>query len=202
MEEKNRAFAAMLKAAKGRLAGRDPETIAANTGLSFDPVSSVFRLSSLGRDIQISYPGYDITPELDSWHHLIILHYLDVADGTAPIGRLMSFESLPDGLARGGGFDRQCESTISQRIAGRAPEALRAACMALGGEIIPSNADLGAVFPFLPLYPVTLKIWFPDEDIPGAGRMFLDESASHFVSVEDAITVGGLILDGILGHLQ
>ena len=202
MEEKNRAFAAMREAAKARLVPRTAEDIAAKTDIFFDPEQSVFRLTTLGQPLQISYPSYDITPELNTWHHLIVLHYLDVADGTRPTSRIMSFASLPDGLARGGGFDRQCELTIAQRIANADPDSLRRACEALGAEIVPSNADLCAVFPFLPLYPVTLKIWFADEELPGAGRMFLDESASHFMSVEDAITVGGLILDGILAHLQ
>ena len=66
-----------------------------------------------------------------------------------------------------------------------------------GGKIISCNADLGIVFPFLPYYPVTLKIWFADEEIAGTGRMFLDRSAEHFLSVEDAVTVGTLLLEEI-----
>lgn len=46
-----------------------------------------------------------------------------------------------------------------------------------------------------------MKLWFPDDELPGSGRMFLDESAGHFMAVEDAITVGGLILEGILSQL-
>ena len=46
---------------------------------------------------------------LDEWHHLVILHYLEMADGT-PLGqRMTSFGELRDGLVRGGSFDRTCE---------------------------------------------------------------------------------------------
>mgnify|MGYP005796112937 FL=1 len=47
------------------------------------------------------------------------------------------------------------------------------------------------------MYPVTLKIWFADEEFAASGRMFLDGSAEHFLSVEDAVTVGDLILEEI-----
>ena len=94
-------------------------------------------------------------------------------------------------------FDHQNERTISQTLANQPPEHLQEACEKLGAKIISSNADLCAVFPFLPLYPVTLKIWFADEDIAGTGRIFVDESADHHLSVEDAVTVGSLILEKI-----
>ena len=194
-ELKNRAFSEMLKVAKQRLSGRSAEEIAANTKIEFDMEKSEFLLSSLGQNIRISYPEYDITPELNEWHHLTILHYLDMADGTEISSRLIPFGELSHGLVRGGGFDRQSERTISQTLANQSPNHLQKACEKLGAKIISSNADLCAVFPFLPLYPVTLKVWFADEDIAGTGRMFLDGSADHYLSVEDAVTVGSLILE-------
>ena len=43
------------------------------------------------------------------YEHLVILHYLEMADGT-PLGqRMTSFGELRDGLVRGGSFDRTCE---------------------------------------------------------------------------------------------
>ena len=45
-----------------------------------------------------------------------------------------------------------------------------------------------------PLYPMTLKLWFADEEMPGSGRLLLDKSASHYLSVEDAVTAGELLL--------
>ena len=200
-EVKNRAFAEMLKVARDRLSARGAEEIAANTGVVFDRAASQFRLSSLGRDIRIGYPGYDMAPAVNAWHQLVILHYLDMADGAALHDRLIPFGELTHGFVRGGGFDRQSERRISQTLANRSPEQLREACEKLGANIIPSNADLCAVFPFLPRYPVTLKLWFADEELPGNGRMFLDGSADHYLSVEDAVTVGTLILEGLFACL-
>lgn len=187
----------MLAAAKSRLAGRSTAEIAEKTHAAFDAERQIFQLSSLGEEITIRYPSYDIEQELDEWHHLVILHYLDMADGT-PLGQQMiSFGQLRDGLVRGGGFDRTCEQTMARCFAKKPLENLRAACTALGASIENSNADLYAVFPFLPQYPVILKLWLAEEEdeINGSGRLFLNSSADHYLPVEDAVTVGTLILD-------
>ena len=76
-------------------------------------------------------------------------------------------------------------------------ENLQAVCTALGAKLEDSNADLCAVLPFLPQYPVTWKLWLAEEEdeIDGSGRLFLDGSADHYLSIEDAVTVGTIILD-------
>ena len=198
---KDRAFSEMLQAARARLSGRAAEDISAATGIRFDAGNAAFLLSSLGQDIRISYPEYTISPELSPWQQLTVLHYMDMADGAALSSRLIPFGDLTHGMVRGGGFDRQSERTISQRLANQPPGRLRAACRDLGAVFVDSNADFCAVFPFLPRYPLTLKIWFADEDIPGAGRLFLDGSADHYLSVEDAVTVGSLVLERVLARL-
>lgn len=200
--KENRAFENMRMTAFERLTGRDPEEIQKNTGIVFVPETSEFHLTSMGQDIAVSWPECKIEPELNQWHHLAILHYMDTADGSSLTGELMSFGEQPGGMVRGGGFARLCEQTVSRSMGNCSEEAVKEACLALGGKIISCNADLGIVFPFLPYYPVTLKIWFADEEIAGTGRMFLDRSAEHFLSVEDAVTVGTLLLEEIQKKLQ
>ena len=86
----NRAFDEMRKSALQRLAGKDPGMIAENTGITYDREKNVFSLKSLGKEIEVHYPGYEITPELNEWHHLLLLHYLDMADGAELEGELMT----------------------------------------------------------------------------------------------------------------
>lgn len=193
----NRAFSEMLKAAKERLVSATCDDILSRTSLEFSPEASEFVLSSLGRTVRVSYPQFDLTPPINEWHHLIILHYLEMADGTPLSADQITFGELKGGLARGGNFDRECERTISQSLGRKPPETVRKACEALGAQIIPSNADLCAVFPFLPMYPVTLKIWFADDELEGTGRMLLNGSADHYLSTEDAVAVGELILSAV-----
>ena len=61
-------------------------------------------------------------------------------------------------------------------------------------QVTKSNELLCAVFPVLPRYPVTLKIWFADEEFPASGKLFLQDHADHYLSVEDAVTVGEILL--------
>lgn len=60
---------------------------------------------------------------------------------------------------------------------------------------IARNADVAFRIPFLPRFPVTLKIWLPDADFPASGRLFVDACADHYLSIEDAVTVAQIILD-------
>lgn len=60
-----------------------------------------------------------------------------------------------------------------------------------GGAVFrDSNADLCAVFPFLPRYPVIVKMWFADEEFPASGKMLVSGGADHYLTIEDAVTVG------------
>ena len=93
------------------------------------------------------------------------------------------------------------EHVIRSNLGNYPEEQLEQACKALGAEIVSSNADFCAVFPFLPYYPVTLKIWFADEEMDASGRMFLNKNADHYLTVEDAVTVGDVILNSLAEQL-
>ena len=182
-------YSEMLKAAKDWLAEKSPEEIAKNGAVAFD--GKAFRFDSLGIPVTVSYPDYTITPALRPWHQLLILHYLNLADGTPFTGRMITFAAQKDGMVRGGGFDRVAEQTLSKLDFG----ALKARCRALGGRELKSNADFSAELPFLPRYPVRLNYWQADEDFPASGRLLLDESAEHYLTIEDSVVAGELLLE-------
>ena len=193
MPDTNQLFDNMLRAAKERLADHDPLEIAKNACVEFTGDS--FRLMSFGRKVCISFPDFDISPELPQWHTLSLLHYLDLADGFPAGNKQMPFAAYRDGMVRGGGFDRDAEKFIENKL-GHLDEALLAQrCLALGGALIPSNADLCARFDFAPCYPLWLKIWFADDEFPASGRLFVSETADHYLTIEDAVTVGSVLFD-------
>lgn len=197
-KSRDRAFSEMRKAALARLQGKEAESVAQNTGIAYDREQQLFTLESLGKNIQVRFPQYEITPDLDSWHHLLLLHYMDLADKTPLSDQLMTFGELPGGMVRGGGFDRESERILSMQLGNCSPNLVRKACEVLGAEIIESNADLSGVFYIFPFYPITLKLWFADDEISGSGKLLLNKSAEHFLSVEDAVTAGSLLLEVLL----
>lgn len=194
---RNRTFREMEKAALERLRGIDPRQISARTDIPFDETTSTFRFPSIGIDVTVSYPSYGISPCLPDWHHLMILHHLEMANGTPRTEKQISFRELPDGFVRGEQFDRSCERTIAATIGNYDPEKLRAACIRLGATLKESRSDLCAEFSFVPRYPITLNLWFAEDELPGSGKMLLDGNAGHQLSTEDAVTVGELILEQI-----
>ena len=192
MSRENRMFDVMMKAAKERLSDRDPAAIVKNAKVEFSDGS--FRFQSLGMSVTVSYPAWEITPELPGWHALVILHYLDLADGMPLTGKNITFAQQKDGMVRGGGFDRKAESAISKMDF----NALKTRCAALGGVEKKSNADYCVELPFLPMYPVTLNYWLADEDFLASGRLLLDSSAEHYLTIEDSVTVGEVILENLV----
>ena len=168
-QTENRAFQEMLQAAVKRLQNRSGEDIAAKSGAVFHSSRNVLEVLSFYETIEIQLPEFRINSDMDEWHYLTLLHYLDMADGTEGSQKLITFGNLKDGLIRGTKFD-------------------------LGAEFTETKADLCAVFPVLPRYPVTLKIWFADEEFPVSGKIFLQDHADHYLSVEDAVTVGEILL--------
>lgn len=187
-------FEEMLKAARARLNGRTAEDISKSTKLLFDEESSCFCLSSLGRKIKISYPDYIVKEEMDEWHMLTILHYMDIADGFPLTNRLISFRKLKDGLVRGAGFEQTTEKKFEKILKNESGKRIEAVLESLGGVRKISKADLCMEIPFLPMYPLIVNIWLADDEYPASGKLLLNESADHYLTIEDAVTVGDIFL--------
>ncbi len=190
----NRAFKEMLMPAKERIRHRQPKDIEQKSGAVFHEKCSLFLLQTLNQEIQITIPEYTFSPQIEEWHQLVILHYLDLADGRAVSSQLISFGELKNGLIRGTKFDRDTERELQAFLKEKTPERMRQICGSLGGEFVDSNADLCVVFHFLPNYPVWLKIWFADEEFEASGKFYLSKSADHYLTMEDAVTVGEILL--------
>ena len=193
----NRQFELMLEAARSRLLRHVPEEISEKAGVRYE--NGVFWVRTLGRRVEIQWPAGKITPPVSKWHTLTLLHYLDLADGTPLTGRTITFSQYKDGLVRGGGLDRNTELIVRRDLGVLPREELARRCETLGAELLPSNADFCARFDFAPRYPVWLKVWFADEEFPASGRLLVDESAPSYLTIEDAVTVGALILDELTG---
>ncbi len=194
MENKNKAFSLMLRDAILRLEGKDPEDTAKMAGIEYDRQNNIFRFSSLGQEYTLSYPAYTFSPEPEEWHRLTILHYLDLADHSPLSGEFISFSQIKDGIIRGSGFDKKCETQTPNILKGLSEEDIKGLLLSLGGTYIKTNADYSAVLSFMPYYPVLIKIWFEDDEFPAVAKMMVDKN-DRYLSIEDAVTVGEIILE-------
>lgn len=192
--KENRAYQEMLQAAVNRLKGRAGELIAAKSGAIFHSQEESLEVQSFHEKIEIQLPDFTTSPAMEEWHHLLLLHYLDLADGAEETGHLITFGNLKDGLIRGTKFDHAAEQELEKILKNKAPEKVEEACKKLGGERIETNADLCVSFRIFPKYPITLKAWFADDEFPASGKLFLQDNADHYLSVEDAVTAGEILL--------
>lgn len=194
--DSNQTFEQMNRVALGWLADRSPHEIANNAGIIYDAEKQLFSFSSMGIDLTLTYPDYRITPQVGGWHYLLILHYLNLADGTPLMGQEISFSQMNAGMVRGGGIDRKFETAI-RAIRNFSIENLDQNCGRIGGKRIQTNADMTYHIPFLPLLPVTVKVWLPDEEFPASGRLLLDRSADHYFTIEDAVMMAEMLIERI-----
>ncbi len=198
----NRAFQQMLLSAKERICVHAPEEIVQKSGAVFHKDKSYFELQSLAQRIQIAFPECKFQPWIDEWQQLVILHYLDLADGTEVSPEMVSFGALKDGLIRGTKFDHDMERELGGFLAGMTQEQLCRVCEGLGAQLVEERADLCAVIPFLPRCPIWLKAWFADDEFEASGKLLVSRSADRYLSIEDAVTVGELLLSRLKGILN
>ena len=192
--QENRAFSKMRTSAVQRLQNHLLNEIALKSGAIFHKEDTCLEIQSLNQRLKISIPECDFTPHIEEWHQLVILHYLDIADGVKVSKEQVSFGGLKDGLIRGTKFDQYMEKELGLFLADKTSEQILKICKSLGAEIVEDRSDLCAVFPFLPHYPIWLKIWFADEEFDASGKMLLSKNADHYLTIEDAVTAGDILL--------
>ena len=192
--QENRAFSKMRTSAVQRLQNHLLNEIALKSGAIFHKEDTCLEIQSLNQRLKIFILECDFTPHIEEWHQLVILHYLDLADGVKVSKEQVSFGGLKDGLIRGTKFDQYMEKELGLFLADKTSEQILKICKSLGAEIVEDRSDLCAVFPFLPHYPIWLKIWFADEEFDASGKMLLSKNADHYLTIEDAVTAGDILL--------
>ena len=193
-KKENRAFNEMYITTKKRLEGKNPIEIAKNSGAEFDEEKSILKIKSLDAIFELEYPTYDMKEKRDDWQILTLLHYLDLADNTPILSKQIKFGELKDGLIRGARFDKTVEVELERFLKNKDEKQVIEVFKSLDAKFIDSKADLSAVFYIYPYYPVTISIWFEDEEFPPTGKMFLDKTADHYLTIEDAVGVGELMI--------
>jgi len=201
-DAKNRQMALMLAPAQERLIERDIAELCENAAIILDSAANELLLPSMGEVIHIRLPDFVITQELDMWRHLTLLQYLDTADGTPLTGREIALSEMRGGLSRGLGFDKDISLMFSRDLRGASAEDFARTCEVLGGSIVPGKADVIAVIPYAPRFPVTIHFWCGDEEFPAAGKTLVDAAAEHYLTLEAAGGACSSVVQAIIRALK
>lgn len=185
---------------------QDPEIMASLSNTTYDPTQGLFTVPSFGQTIHVHYPdgkvtfaNSDLLP-LMGWR-LVLLNYLGRADGTPLAKRLISYRELESGTVYYPAFQRESILPLGRWIKDKNQAILEQAIAHLGGTP-GSNADLATVLPALPRVPVTVKMWFPDEELPGSANVLFDATANHYLHTEDLAVLGGYAVAFLIKEYQ
>ena len=201
-DAKKRQMELMLTPAQEKLKQRNITALCENAAVSIDSETNALLLPSMGEVIHIRLPDFVITQELDMWRHLTLLQYLDTADGTPLTGREIALSEMRGGLSRGLGFDKDISLMFSRDLHNATAEDFACACEALGGRIIPGKADVSAVIPYAPRFPVTVHFWCGDEEFPASGKTLVDAAAEHYLTLEAAGGACSSVVQAIIRALK
>lgn len=172
----------------------DPGVMATNSETIFDPGRGTFTIPSFGQLVKVTYPegkvtftGTDLAP-LVGWR-LIMINHLARANGAALTGQLISYRELENGHIFFNAFQRESIKPLGKLVNQCSVTTLREAVAILDGDTI-TGADLAFVCRAMPRFPITVKLWWPDIELPGSGNILFDSSASFYLHTEDAAVAG------------
>ena len=202
LDTKHRQMALMLAPAQEKLIGRDIAELCENAAVTIDSETNALLLPSLGEVIRVRLPDFVITQELDMWRHLTLLQYLDTADGTPLTGKEIALSEMRGGLSRGLGFDKDISLMFSRDLRDTSADAFARACEALGGRIVPGKADVSAVIPYAPRFPVTVHFWCGDEEFPASLQYLWDAGATDFLFYETLGYVAGALTEELTNAID
>ncbi len=131
---------------------------------------------------------------------LIILSYLQRADGTLLTGRWVSFRELPDGAFYHQAFNSYTGYPLARAI-GNAVERLKRAATALGGQPDPVG-DVGFRFRALPRVWLAVAYWQGDEELPAQVRILFDAAAGHYLDAAGLAGIGAQLTGRLLRLLR
>ena len=111
------------------------------------------------------------------WHHLTLLQYMAMADGSSLTGKWIDLSQMRGGLSRGISFNKDITSIFEKNFVDVSVDAFQKACQELGGVIMEGRAD------------ITVKV-------------LVDENAEHYLTIEAAGSACIIVVNGIVNKLK
>jgi len=182
-----------LKLAGEKLASISIEEQCRKAGAAYNLAASgeTATLNYLGRPYLISFPEMKVVSIEDKQpaaerERLLMLHYILNANGSPLTGNMITYKEIPGGTAYFPTFHKRTIKPLLDNFSADAQKLLVAA-ETVGGV----RADCGDVAVSINAFsriPLTLVLWYGDDEFPAAGSILLDSSITGYLAAED-ITV-------------
>ena len=114
-------YANAFKIAAAEIAARDPQDISQKAGVVYDGERECFTFEFIGRPIEVSFPDCRIEPaqggdEVPLTEQVLILHYLNQADGTPEKNEPITYREVPSGEFYFPAFFKRAEAPTAKGL--------------------------------------------------------------------------------------
>ena len=179
--------------ARRAVAARETEEIARRSGALV--VDGGLEIMLLGHDYRLLWPELVLTfsdgnacPEELT---ILVLDYLNLADGTEPTGGWIGFQELPNGSFYRRAFQGYSGDQLVADLHADV-EVFRRAGERFGGESI-EMGDAAYAFRVLPHVPLAVVWWIGDDDFPANAIVLFDSAASHYLPTDGLAILGRML---------
>ena len=179
-----------LQELRQQVAALDLKAAARRVGATFK--DNKLTLKVLGKDFSVDTQGHlraDI--HINPWIAVPFINYLIHCEGRPITGHWRSFRELKHGKERYPLFQKRCEEPMKQ-IADNYTELFDDLVHIFNGQQVEKQfeADISVVLHPLPLVPLMVCYWRPDDGLASSLNIFFDESANDNLDVGSLFSIG------------
>jgi hypothetical protein len=128
---------------------------------------------------------------VNSWVIGTVLHYLNYSEGVPLSSNWVPLRELPSGKDWYRLFGQQCENVL-KKTADAYPGLFSDLVEAFRGKIIDErfHSDVSVILSPLPLVPMLICYWHPEEGMESSLKLFFDDTAEANLGIEGLYTLG------------
>jgi len=180
---------------KAKIPGIDLAEAAGRTGGKYDEKKLTVKV--MGKDFNIHNNG-SLSSEIhiNPWLAVPVLNYVLTGKGKPLTGNWITFRELKGGMERYSLFQQRCEKPL-KRIADSYPDLFRDMLDIFNGRRVegPVDSDVAVIMYPLPLLPVIVCYWEPEDGIDSSLHIYYDDTADENLDLDSLYTLtAGMVI--------
>lgn len=183
-------FQNVLETIPVKLQALDYTTTAERIGGTYD--GSRLTIKIMGKDFGVDQAGKIITDiHINPWVVGPILTYILGCKGRPVKGRWVKLRELPKGMEWNRFFDQQCEKPL-KKLADTYTDLFEDLVRIFNGRQVDNHyqSDVAVVLQPLPLVPMLICYWKPEEGMQSDLNLFFDITAEDNLGIEELYAIG------------
>lgn len=175
---------APIDALKQRLSEIDLREAAARIGAKYESGRLILRI--FGKEFGIDATGAITTDiHVNPWVLIPVLTHILEGKGVIPSGRWVPFRELEGGMAWLGLYEQQGEKVL-RKVADGYPDLFRDMIELFNGKRVENlyEADISLVIHPLPLFPILVCYWMPEDGMASSLTLFFDKGADQNLDIQ------------------